>query len=176
MKLNLGSGRSGLAALNVISLDHIGWKSIDICKDFDTNNGFFECYDISQGIRESDNSIEEIWMGDFFEHLLRLKAIFVMQECHRVLQPNGRLRLSVPDMAKAMPLWLASEGEAQYQYSRLIWGEQDEMHQQNSIPDSHFYGYTEKSLKKLISSVGFNKVDRISIHNVWFELAIDAHK
>src|ERR1700722_1341117 len=176
MKLNLGSGISGFAALNIITTDHMGWKNIDICPYYDTQNGTFECYDISEGIRETDNSIEEIWMGDFFEHLLRLKAIFVLQECYRVLRPNGRLRIVVPDMEKAVLLWLASEGEEQYQYSRLIWGDQDEANQKNSLPSCHLYGYTEKSLKKLLNEVGFTKTNRTAIHNVWFELAMDIYK
>jgi hypothetical protein len=189
MKLNLGSGISGSAALNVITLDHRDWKSVEICETYQAD----EHYDITTGIRELDNSVEEIWMGDFFEHLLRLKAHFVMSECFRVLQSNGKLLISVPDMAIVMPLWLAHE--TQYEclpnfingaplfnepFPRLlydcIWGDQDEYHQKNSIPSSHFNGYTEKSLKRLIKSVGFAKVDRKSIHGTWYELAIEAYK
>jgi ubiquinone/menaquinone biosynthesis C-methylase UbiE len=189
MKLDLGSGQTCPAPLNVITLDHTGWKHIDICPLFKTD----ECYDISEGIREKDNSVEEIWMGDFFEHLLRLKAKFVMKECCRVLQPGGRLRISVPDMAIAMPLWLAHETQhecaPQFVNGKplftddfghglyvCIWGDQDEKYQINSIPDSHKSGYTEKSLKNLMKSSGFSKTDRISIHGTWYELAIDAYK
>lgn len=50
-KLNLGSGISGPAALNVITLNQIGWKFIDICSRYNPH----ECYDISTGIREQDN-------------------------------------------------------------------------------------------------------------------------
>ena len=103
MKLNLGSGISGLDALDIVARDHSDWKSIDICEGYPAD----EHYDISTGIREKNNSIDEIWMGDFFEHLLRIKAKFVMEECFRVLKHNGRMRMSVPDMAVVMPLWLA---------------------------------------------------------------------
>lgn len=189
MKLNLGSGIGEYAGLHVITLDHTGWKNIEICESYPAH----EHYDITTGIREPDNSVEEIWMGDFFEHLLRLKAKFVMQECFRVLQKDGRLRISVPDMAIVMPLWLAHN--AQYDYPPVIitgasllnktfvsqlydciWGGQDEQNQINSIPDSHFNGYTEKSLKTLMKSVGFTVINRISIHGIWYELALDAYK
>jgi hypothetical protein len=171
MKLNLGSGISGPSALNVITRDHTGWKHIDICPLYDTT----ECYDISQGIRELDNSVEQIWMGDFFEHLLRIKAKFVLQECFRVLQPSGNILISVPDMAVAMPLWLKSDGDEEG-CANLIWGQQDHLNEKNQIPDSHFNGFTEKSLSKLLSTVGFTKINRIGIHKVWFELAVQAYK
>lgn len=171
MKLNLGSGISGPAALNVITMDHTDWKHIDICPHYYTT----ECYDISKGIKEETDSVEEIWMGDFFEHLLRTKAIFVLQECYRVLKTNGKINISVPDMAKAMPLWLASDGDINY--ANMIWGQQDENNNgKNDIPDSHFNGYTENSLIKLFVKTGFIRVKRISIHGVWYELALEAYK
>lgn len=190
MKLNLGSGISGSDALNIIApptiqyeinekekkihittiINQQEWKNIDICKDYKAH----EHYDISEGIREADESIEEIWMGDFFEHLLRLKAKFVMQECFRVLKSGGQLRISLPDMAIVMPLWL--KGEKEDDCAQLIWGDQDELYQKNSIPSSHFHGYTERSLTKLVTSVGFKNIKRIGIHKNWCELAIEAYK
>jgi ubiquinone/menaquinone biosynthesis C-methylase UbiE len=189
VKLNLGSGINGHAALNVISLDHTGWKNIEIQEAYKAD----EHYDITTGIREPDNSVEEIWMGDFFEHLLRLKAKFVMSECYRVLQPGGRLRMSVPDMSIVMPLWLAIEGR--YEWAPLIangapvfnptfvqelydciWGGQDRSNQVNSLYDSHFNGYTEKSLQMLMFGAGFTKMNRIGIHRTWYELAMEAYK
>jgi hypothetical protein len=170
-KLNLGSGISGPAALNVITLHQAGWKSIDICAAYNPH----ECYDISQGIREEDGTIEEIWMGDFFEHLLRLKAKFVIKECFRVMKMGSKIRISVPDMTIVMSKWLASNGENS-DCSELIWGDQDEMYQRNSIPSAHFAGYTEQSLTKLLTSVGFREVKRIGIHKNWCELAVEAYK
>jgi predicted SAM-dependent methyltransferase len=168
-KLNLGSGISGPAALNVITLNQAGWKSIDICADYDPH----ECYDITTGIREEDGTIEEIWMGDFFEHLLRLKAQFVIRECFRVLRIGGHIRISVPDMAIVMPRWLATSGA---EGTELIWGDQDETYQKNSIPSSHFHDYTEQSLIKLLKSVGFREVKRVGIHKNWCEFAVEAYK
>lgn len=189
MKLNLGSGINGVASLNVITMDQTGWKFIDICKDYPAH----EHYDITTGIREEDNTIEEIWMGDFFEHLMRKNAKFVIQECFRVLKKDGKLRVSVPDMAVVMPLWLAHNTQLDCAPSFIngaplfndtfvmlldgcIWGGQDDLHGKNCEADTHYNGYTEKSLKKLAKLVGFSNINRISIHGTWFELAIEAYK
>lgn len=170
-KLNLGSGKSGFAALNVVSLDHTGWKNIDINPLFDTGRGTFENYNIANGIREKDNTIKEIWMGDFFEHLRFRDGITVMKECYRVLVPDGVLKISVPNMDKALPMWFSStSSEEKYQMTRLIWGEQD------SIADSHLSGYNEETLRRLLKETGFRKADRAHFHNVWFALEMAAYK
>lgn len=171
MKLNLGSGISGLDALNIITHEHDDWKSVDICQHYTTD----ECYDISKGIRESNNSVEQIWMGDFFEHLLRLDAKFVVKECYRVLQPGGKLQISVPDMTVVMPIWLAADGDDSAHVG-LIWGDQDELYRKNEIPSVHKAGYTEVSLKKLFKEAGFTTINRTNIHGVWFELALEMYK
>lgn len=189
MKLNLGSGINGHAALNVITLDHTDWKNIEIQTSYEAD----EHYDFTAGIREPDSSIDEIWMGDVLEHIMKDKTSFVIKECYRVLKPNGKLRISVPDMAIAMPLWLAHNTQVdcppifingkplfdkrfEEELYDCIWGGQDRSNQVNSLYDSHFNGFTEKSLKKVITSVGFRIVNRISIHGTWYELAVEAYK
>jgi predicted SAM-dependent methyltransferase len=170
-KLNLGSGIGGLSALNVITTEHEDWKCIEVCEAYTAD----EHYDISAGIREADNTIEEIYLGDVFEHFLRLKAIFVAKECYRVLKKGGRLLVSVPDMALAIPKWLESDG-SDLGAAKLIWGDQDELYERNSLPDSHLYGYTEKSLKKVFSDVGFTNIERAVLHGAWFELGLEIYK
>jgi Methyltransferase domain len=178
ISLNLGSGANCPTALNVVTLDHTGWKHIDICPLYHTT----ECYDITQGIREDDNSIETVYMGDFFEHLLRIKATFVLQECFRVLQPGGKILISVPDMLTVMLLWLNGGGVAMGhndfdRCSQLIWGEQDEQVKSgNTIPDSHFAGYTLISLTNILAQTGFVRIERTYINGCWYELAMIAYK
>lgn len=169
MNLNLGSGISGKAALSVVTRDPSAWKSIDICPLFEAD----EHYDLTAGIREPDGSVDEIWMGDVLEHIQRAKAKLVVSECFRVLKDGGRVRISVPDMAKVMPIWLSSAGTTG---SDLIWGQQGEAIGCNHVPDSHFNGFTEASLTSLLIDAGFEAVERVTIHGVWYELAVQARK
>lgn len=189
MKLNLGSGINHHASLNVITLDHRDWKFIEVQEKYPAD----EHYDFTTGIREVDNTVDEIWMGDVLEHIFKHKTQFVLNECHRVLVSGGKLKISVPDMAVAMPLWLAHNAQMEVapvfingkplfderaveELYDCIWGGQDRSNQVNSYYDSHFNGFTEKTLKKSLIKAGFSKVERISIHGTWYELAIEATK
>jgi len=44
-----------------------------------------------------DNSIDFIYSEHFFEHLFFDEALSLMQDCHRILKPNGVIRTCVPD-------------------------------------------------------------------------------
>jgi SAM-dependent methyltransferase len=167
MNLNLGCGPNR-ESLNVITLDWAGWKFIDVWPEYNPD----ECYDISQGIREPDHSVETIWLGDCLEHCVKWRQAKVLAECYRVLVPGGKLLISVPDMAIVMPRWLAGEAEL----DGLIWGHQDERGGGNEVGDTHRFGYVETSLKAALKLAGFQVARRIGIHNVWYELAVEAVK
>lgn len=166
MRLNLGCGPNR-ESLNVITLDHAGWKFIDSFGAYNPD----ECYDFSHGIREPDASVDTIWMGDSLEHCVRWRQPFVLAECYRVLKPGGRLLISVPDMAVIMPKFLET-GE----YDGLIWGHQDERGGGNEWGDCHKMGYTARTLFAALRTAGFASAKRIVIHGVWYELAVEATK
>ncbi len=83
MRLNIGCGN--------IHLDDC--KNIDISKTAKAD----EVYDVSTGIREEDDSCEEIICGCMLEQLETNKDfVFVLNECWRVLKSEGILRGYVP--------------------------------------------------------------------------------
>ena len=82
MKLNLGCGVTYMK----------GYKNIDMAKDVTAD----EYYDFRKGIKELDNSVDEIWADNVMEHICE-EFIFVMNECWRVLKPEGILHVRVPD-------------------------------------------------------------------------------
>ena len=167
MNLNLGCGPNR-ESLNVITLDHAGWKFVDSFAAYNPD----ECYDFSEGIREGDGTVDRIWLGDALEHCIRYRTDKVLAECWRVLNPGGQLLISVPDMETVMPRWLAGEEEL----GGLIWGHQDERGGGNETADTHKTGFTQKTLTAALLRAGFGKYRRLSVHGVWYELAVEAVK
>lgn len=182
MKLNLGSGYSGCDALHVVTGTqvHPDWIFVEVCdlphyREAAKGAGRFDCYDFSDGIREPDNSIEMVWMGDVLEHIYHWKCDSVLRDCFRVLEPGGQLLVSVPDMTRAMSNWLHYDGEHPESLT-LICGQQDERDRKNSGPDSHYNIFTESRLTRLLAAAGFVNIERVKVHGTWYELAMSAHK
>ena len=60
----------------------------------DTLKGADICFDLREGIPLDDNSVEEVRAKDILEHML--DTIAIMNECWRVLEPEGVLDIVVP--------------------------------------------------------------------------------
>jgi predicted SAM-dependent methyltransferase len=73
-KVNLGCGENHLD----------GWENYD--KDMN----------ITKKLNFDDSSVDFILAEHVFEHITPLQGLFFIRECHRVLKPNGVLRLCVP--------------------------------------------------------------------------------
>lgn len=82
MKLNLGCAK----------YPKDGYKNIDISEAADAD----EFYDIRLGINEEDESVEEVFAGCVLEQMTSEDFKFVLNECHRVLIPGGKLKGYVP--------------------------------------------------------------------------------
>ncbi|MBD2340537.1 methyltransferase domain-containing protein [Calothrix sp. FACHB-156] len=82
-KLHLGCGTKILE----------GYVNVDI---FPAPGVDLAC-DINNGIPFKDNSFIEALAVDFIEHIQPTKAIFLMNEVHRVLKPGGVFKIHVPE-------------------------------------------------------------------------------
>jgi len=80
MRLNLGSGNHPVK----------GYKNIDIDLSLKPD----ECYDISRGIREKDNSVDKILISHTLMYLRPSGVKHVLRECLRVLKENGVIRIT----------------------------------------------------------------------------------
>lgn len=95
IKLNIGGGRKLLT----------GFTNIDISPFIDGNNR--QIVDIIMDVEKEklpydDNSVSEIIVDNVLEHLHELR--FVLNECHRVMKPEGILSGCVP-VAGSEPAW-----------------------------------------------------------------------
>ena len=53
-----------------------------------------------------DNSVDEIFSSHLLEHLSKFEVVPALKEWHRVLKPEGKLTVRVPDLAWCCQWWL----------------------------------------------------------------------
>ena len=82
MKLHIGSGTAPLE----------GWINIDI----GAHAGVDLTLDVRRGLPFSD--VDFIFAEHFLEHLTLAEGMAFLRECRRILEPNGVLRLSTPNL------------------------------------------------------------------------------
>lgn len=82
-KLHLGCGKKILEGY--VNVDIVNALGVDLVCD------------INDGIPFDDNSFEEALAIDFVEHISPTKAIYLMNEVHRVLKPGGLFKIHVPE-------------------------------------------------------------------------------
>jgi predicted SAM-dependent methyltransferase len=107
---------------------------------------------------------------EHFSHNVRLQS--ALKEWHRVLQPGGVLRISVPDIDVLAHLLLQQNpktGIREYRFSivqrfqimRMMFGGHMDEH------DVHLVGLNEDFLRNFLQDAGFQRVDRVERHGLF---------
>ncbi|MDJ0661020.1 MAG: glycosyltransferase [Crocosphaera sp.] len=111
--LNLGCG----------SHFHPDWTNVDFVS---TQEGVMS-HDLRQGIPFEDASFDVVYHSHVLEHFTQGEAERFLEECHRVLRPNGLIRVVVPNLESLARLYLkyleeASQGstEAMAKYDWIL--------------------------------------------------------
>jgi len=93
-KLHLGCGQVYLP----------GWVNMDS----DRTLAQVDCYwDADQGLPFGDESCSHIHSEHFLEHLTVPQGLQLLAECHRVLIPDGILRIAMPSLEGAVQAYLS---------------------------------------------------------------------
>jgi predicted SAM-dependent methyltransferase len=90
--LNLGCGRRF----------HAEWTNVD----FTSTGESVIAHNLTQGIPFPDNSFNVVYHSHVLEHFSKVSAKVFLQECYRVLQPQGVLRVVVPDLEQMAQIYL----------------------------------------------------------------------
>lgn len=109
----------------------------------------------------ADNSIAEIYASHVLEHFhygLDDELAFTLAEWHRVLQPEGKLYISVPNLEVLCWLYLHPDlsAEGRYQVMRMMFGGQVNPY------DVHRVGFDEAVLSQFLRVVGFASYERVA--------------
>lgn len=175
LKLNLASG-SDLKPADQ------GWQNLDIVPRWPgTARGCDVVWDARKDpIPYSDGSADEVYAGYLLLHLAPRFHEPVLAEVHRVLAPGGVLVVGEVDMAVVLQRWLEAglRGEEAPREAELIWGEQGNVESTAGFDefDKHCHGFTEASLRHLLGRHGFTELERVWLHQVYYELTLRCRK
>jgi predicted SAM-dependent methyltransferase len=143
-RLHIGGtiAREGWEILNAISepwVDHVG--QADDLSSFE------------------DNTFAELYASHVLEHLGYQSALSTaLNEWHRVLAPEGRLMVSVPDLDTLCELYVQRDSlvpEDRFRIMRMMFGWQVDQH------DFHRVGLNEELLTSFLSAAGFAGIKRV---------------
>ena len=135
-KLNLGCGSDYKK----------GWVNVD----FDKNVKADAYFDLGKHFPLKKSGFDYILLQDVLEHFTKEGAKALLEKCREVLSAEGRMEVRVPNLIQIIKQFKKDPGVM----IEFIYGH----FSGNDKLDSHKFGYTVDSLKKVLESVGFTPV------------------
>jgi predicted SAM-dependent methyltransferase len=137
----------------------------------------------------TNESLEEIYAGHFLEHLDPSTARVFLQECHRVLVPDGKLGIVVPDTFEVARRYVLGMPD-RVEYPAGVWRSVRDLDAvcalflYSTVQDSpHRWSYDRDTLMRLLVSCGFRvglEIDRFTDPRIpvggWYQCGWDAFK
>lgn len=107
-----------------------------------------------------DGTVQYIFTEHVFEHLSPEHGMNVLRDFHRVLQPNGRLRIVVPHLRRICESYLANDD----QFFQSTGLGNDSVNGLNGVFYNHFHRwmYDYNSLAQCLRDAGFEHVEESS--------------
>jgi ubiquinone/menaquinone biosynthesis C-methylase UbiE len=150
-KLHLGCGSHILS----------GWTNIDIY------NGDFRL-DILKGLPFKNNSVDFIYHAHFIEHFTIEQNLRIFNECYRVLNENGILRILFGDLVKHCQIYLNNDTGTLYEYrdrgtivfepEKLKYSPLTEWLNRRFYDFGHKFIYDFKTIEAIAKKAGFTKI------------------
>ncbi len=147
--LNLGCGEKY----------HKEWINID----FISNNDNVQAHNLLSGIPLKDNSVNVVYHSHLLEHFSKADGFKLIQECYRVLDKDGIIRIVVPDLEtiikeylKNLQLAISGDKEGADNYEWIMLELFDQMVRNNSGGGMKEYLYRDnlQNEKYIISRIG----------------------
>lgn len=110
---------------------------------------------------------EQVYCSHVLEHIPQAELFAVLKGIHRILQPGGRLYVSVPDLEILCRLFLDPQfdGAERFEIMRIIYGGQV-----NSF-DYHFIGLTLEFMIEYLKHAGFSTVERVTSFEMFDDIS-----
>ena len=169
--INLGSGNSYVN--NFINVDFFGNKMIDYGMD------------LRFPFKIETNSIDGIFSEHTFEHLSHLEVDNALSECYRILKPETKIRIIVPDLSILIERYCSSDGEWFQKWHDLVLKDPSRHYMKKYFTKMFAVNFTAsyyhhkscwdfESLKKILTSNGFVNIEKCNYNLGTPELLIDS--
>ncbi len=120
----------------------------------------------------ANNSIEAIICSDVLEHVPRHQLMAVLFEIHRVLKPNGYVKIKMPNLRALATAYVEGKIDCK-EFSRKIYGNQESGNPANF----HKSGLDPETLSASLKIIGFSNVQVVVLDgNEFGNMGCRAHK
>ncbi|MBU1180027.1 methyltransferase [Patescibacteria group bacterium] len=144
LKLHLGAG--GTKIKDFLGVDSLFLRNTDLVSNIKNLNYF-----IKRG------SVSNIYASHVFEHFSEEEIKKILRILHKLLQKDGELRISVPDIDKIVKIynknWEHFQTRGHSPWNGLIYGGQSTRY------DFHKTGFNASWLRYLLEEAGFKKIE-----------------
>lgn len=156
-KLNIGCGHNELA----------GWLNIDYFPEIPHVAHF----DARKTFPLPPSTFDYVFCEHMIEHVTYPDGLKMLGECHRVLKPNGRLRISTPNLQFLADLLNDKKTDLQNAYIQWSTGKyvpadfkSDTFVINNFVRDwGHRFIYDEKTLYHSLELTGFRHIETFAV-------------
>lgn len=151
IKLNLGS-------FTVMEKDYINIDIIDLTFYAREKGYEFKNWDIRRGLPYDNNSVEKINMSHLIEHIQRKEGKKLLRECYRVLEPNGKVMVTFPDLEKMTKKYLDGKVN-EYDFNEGVKNAEDDADAFWKLATAgHITAYDSKSVRKILEEIGYTNI------------------
>lgn len=153
-KLQIGCGRNRLS----------GWLNTDLVANHEV-----VYMDATKPLPFPDNSLDCIFSEHIFEHISYRDGSRFLKECHRTLKPEGRIRISTPDLAFLIRLYNEPETDVSKRYIKFAidtFINEPKVCARAVVVNNFFYNwghqfiYDYEILQYTLHAAGFKKIIR----------------
>lgn len=145
------------------------WLNVDILP----KNNNVAYLDATQNFPFQNASFDYVFSEHMIEHIDFEEGKFMLQECFRVLKPQGKIRIATPDLANLAKLIHEPESERSQKYIQHYI----ERFYDNQLPldptyliNKLFYSFhhkfihSESSLRYLLNEAGFSNFKKVEVY------------
>jgi predicted SAM-dependent methyltransferase len=154
LRVHLGCGKRILP--NWLNVDGLPAPGVDLL------------WDLRYPLPLETNSVAAIFSEHVLEHLYKGEGIALLQECYRILEPGGRMRIGVPDAELYLRAY-SSGDPTFFKQTEYLGGGGDRLEHPIEVVNRmfrmyghHQYAWDFTHLASELSQIGFQEISRCS--------------